>query len=288
MKVMNDWSNPVRDGSVSWIFAFEDPDNFGPARTQGRKFRHVIHQLKNPLESITSMCTEPVFTVELEFLRRHINMTSSTESPRYTSRAVLEFWVEWNSYLKEMKLPTYQIEQVEAKDIFSMAGLEKIYQNRTKDVSSFTNARDHRAKFTWQELYTIDPQNAAKAWKLARHYGYAYGDVDFANLTCLDHLPMCDSKNGQRSNITPPRCPPGTQPFLERAIIDVEAPSRMMFTNEMKGWVDDGCIEYKVKNGTFVGISGVIAKYDSNTTEQLVQQLLLQSSTKQYDVRRSP
>ena len=61
MDIQNDWGNPHQHGSVSWIFAFEDENNFGPARTgSGRPtYQHVLHQVKDPLGSIASMCTNP-------------------------------------------------------------------------------------------------------------------------------------------------------------------------------------------------------------------------------------
>jgi hypothetical protein len=273
MLIHNDWGAPERDGSVSWIFAFEDPNNFGPARTQGKTFGHVLHQVKDPLGSITSMCTEPVYTGELKFLQRHINFTSSLESPRSKSRGVLEFWVRWHTFLKEMKFPTYQIEQVEAEDIFRIAGLEQLYHNRTSKgvVSSSTNARDHRDRFSWQQIYTIDPDLAAEAWNLAHYYGYSYPGVSFDNLTCLDFLPMCEYAGS--NNIPPPKCLPGTYPPFELG----EQRSRSTNANGLKGWVDVGCTEYKLTNGTFVGLTGARAKEDPVVVTNEFVELLMQN-----------
>jgi hypothetical protein len=268
MLIHDDWKAPERDGSVSWIFAFEDPNNFGPARTRGETFGQVLHQVKDPLGSITSMCTEPIFTGELSFLRKHINFTSSTESPHYKSRGVLEFWVRWHTFLKEMKFPAYQIEQVEAEDIFRIAGLEQLYNRSSKgNMSSKTNTRGHRSHFTWDQLYTIDPEMAVEAWNLAHYYGYSYPSVSFDNLTCLDFLPMC---NDRSSKILPPKCPPGTHPSPE---VGLQRP-RTTNANGLKGWVDLGCTEYKLTNDTFVGLTGARAKEDPVVTNEFVELLI--------------
>jgi hypothetical protein len=264
MQIQNDWRRPRRDGSVSWIFAFEDPHNFGPARTDGSKYEHVLHQVKNPLSSITSMCTEPVLTDELKFLQRHIGMPSSYEDVKYSSRAVVEFWVEWHEFLNDLQLPTYQIEMVDFKDIFRVAGLGKYYNETLEpDVSSKTNSREHREKFTWQEIYTIDPLLAAKAWELSHHFGYSYPEVDFDALTCLEYLPQC-RKNAPK--IVPPKCPPGAHPHHTNMSYVVPIPTTV---NGFKGWVDSGCTEYQRANGTFVGLTGLIGEDYLLTADQM-------------------
>uniref|UniRef100_A0A7S1BHU8 Uncharacterized protein n=1 Tax=Corethron hystrix TaxID=216773 RepID=A0A7S1BHU8_9STRA len=269
MQVQNDWANPKRHGSVSWIFAFEDNNNFGPARTYGRTFDTIFHQIKEPLGSITSMCTEPVLTGELNFLQRHILLESSREGSVYRSRATLEFWVEWQTFLQKMRFPTYQIEQVEPRDIFRLAHLQQYYHERSDRVSSSTNSRKHRNKFTWQELYTIDPKYAAEAWDLAHYYGYSYPDVNFDTLTCLDYLPRCDNAPPVQSS----KCPPGTHPSTP-SLKNMTSVSRPVGVNGVKGWVDVGCMEYKKRDGTFLGITGVKREDDPDVTDEFVDQLL--------------
>jgi len=253
MKVQNDWSNPLQHGSVSWIFAFEDTDNFGPARTGGGTFQHVLHQVKDPLGSIASMCTEPIFSGESAFLQRHVYMPSFYEQPRSLARAALEFWVEWHVYLKKMKLPTYKVENVTAESIFQMSHLEGVFHETAPQVSSSTNARKHRPPFTWQELYTLDPRMATRAWRLATEFGYEYPAVDFDELTCLPSVPVCQQEDApvkaQR------KCKAGTHPF-PRERISRDANLRKSANPE--GWVDGGCIEEKTGNNTYVGVPGVI------------------------------
>ena len=251
MKVQNDWGNPEEHGSVSWIFAFEDKNNFGPARTGGGTFKHVLHQVKDPLGSIASMCTEPIFDRESAFLQRHVYMPSFYEEPLSQARAALEFWVEWHDYLKKMKLPTYKVENVTAESIFEQTELESVYHEKAPITSSATNSRNHRPPFTWQELYTLDPRMATRAWKLAREFGYEYPGVDFDALTCLPSVPVCEKTDPKAQK----KCMAGTHPFPRERIN-----GKAYVTNRVNqdGWVDGGCIEQKTHNHTYVGVPGPI------------------------------
>uniref|UniRef100_A0A7S2UMH2 Uncharacterized protein n=1 Tax=Attheya septentrionalis TaxID=420275 RepID=A0A7S2UMH2_9STRA len=252
MKIQDDWWKPLEHGRASWIFAFEDDKNFGPARTytNGKTFKHIFHHVKDPLKSITAICTEPTPDPRYaKFLQKHVNMTTMFEYPVLKSRVILQFWVEWHTFLKNMRFPAYQIENVEASDIFQLAGLGHIYNGtKSNEVSSSHNKRGHRPSFNWQELYTIDPEHAAKAWDLAHYYNYSYPDVDFDNLTCLDRIPNC-----QGSSILPSICPPGTHPFPKDGK-DVDVTEKPVTVSGLKGWVDDGCVEYTLEDGTIIGM----------------------------------
>ena len=260
MRVVDDWQPHRRDGRVSWMYAFDDPHSFGPAQTNNT-FNHVLHQMKNPLGGITSMCTEPIYRVK-DFLERHVNLTSLHENPAHNSRVVLEWWVEWHTFLQDLDLPSYQIENVQAIDIFRVAGLEHVYQKqRTRAPPKNTNKREHRDKFTWQELFTIDPHLSLRAWKLAHFNGYEYSDVDFDKLTCLPALPHCDGTLGG----IPPNCPPGSHP--------VETVGNLSARPVVNGWTSWGCVEYKRRDGTYVGLNGVNGASDT-MSDTLVDQLL--------------
>ena len=86
IRIQNDWLFPhLPHGRVSWIYAFEDPKPFGRVKdlSHNEKYLHVLHQVKEPLASITSMCTEPIGKDKYwKFLGRHIRFTSSFEYPR--------------------------------------------------------------------------------------------------------------------------------------------------------------------------------------------------------------
>lgn len=174
MQIQDDWGGDMRDGRVSWIYAFEDKEPFGPRRSYGRKFRHVLHQVKEPLGAITSMCTEPITSEPsyFLFLKRHIPLNSSSEEPRSLSKMCLEFWVQWHTFLTNMKFPTYKIEDVTMKDIFDISELGHLYIEEPLGNSRVkSNRRRHRTTFSWQDIYTIDPILAARAFELAHFYG---------------------------------------------------------------------------------------------------------------------
>ena len=178
-------------------------------------------------------------------------MPSFYEEPRSLARASIEFWVEWHDYLKKMKLPTYKVENVTAESIFRMSQLEGIFRETARQVPSSTNTRKHRPPFTWQELYTLDPRTALRAWKLAAEFGYEYPDVDFDKLTCLPFVPACGKNEAKAQR----KCEAGTHPFpRERVSGDAHLKRRI----NRGGWVDEGCIETKTSNNTYVGVPGLI------------------------------
>jgi hypothetical protein len=260
MSVADDWSPHVRDARVSWIHAVADPNNYGPPYTRTNlTFTHVLHQMRDPLQGITSMCTENVYYMK-RFLERHVNFTIPVdEQGNYKPQIVLEWWVAWHSFLSDLKLPTYQIETVQARDIFRMAGLEHLYHEHETKMTTNSNQRSHRQYFSWQELFTIDPSFAAKAWKLAHRLGYSYPEVDFDSLTCLQELPLCskfEQTNDDNDDVPVEvtrrpslKCPPGTHPIPNIGNI---SPS-----NVVNGWVSGSCVEHKQADGTFVGLANV-------------------------------
>ena len=134
MSIADDWSPHVRDARVSWIHAVADPNNYGPPYTRTNlTFTHVLHQMRDPLQGITSMCTENVQYMK-QFLERHFNFTIPIDAnANHKPQIVLEWWVAWHSFLSDLKIPTYQIETVQAHDIFRMAGLDHLYnENETQ------------------------------------------------------------------------------------------------------------------------------------------------------------
>jgi hypothetical protein len=149
---------------------------------------------------------------------------------------------------------------VRAEDMFRMAGLESIYnaQNGVEEkVLKDHNRRGHISDLSWQDLYSLDPELATKAWDLAHYFNYSYPDVDFDSLTCLDRVPTCSKKLAQAN----PKCPPGTHPFPKDGK-KIELRDLPVSTG-FQGWVNDGCVEHKNEDGTFVGMNGA-RKYLAN------------------------
>mmetsp|Transcript_21203 Transcript_21203/g.44666 ORF Transcript_21203/g.44666 Transcript_21203/m.44666 type:complete len:411 (+) Transcript_21203:292-1524(+) len=253
LEIANDWvPRPSADGTSSWIFAVEDEESFGPEKADGYKFRQVLHQLRQPLASLSSICAPPELDrhEQIAFLRRHISLNSSYVKDNNKALLGLEFWVEWHEFLDKLNLPTYQIETVEIHDIFVMAGLDHRYNKTksTKEVAKTWNNREHRAQFTWQQLLTVDPDLAYRAWTMAHRYGYTY-DVEFADLTCLESTPTCDPDGGTLEANA--RCPPGSKPQLQ--IADFGTTTEPVEIEN--GWISRGCIEVEIAGMQF-GIPG--------------------------------
>jgi hypothetical protein len=246
-RITNDWNDfPGRDGTASWMYAFEDDNNFGPMRTQGKRFSHILHQVRDPLESLASICTEPLARpAYFDFLTRHINITRPGAHWSH-AQATLEFWIGWHRFLDRLHLPTYQIELVNISSLLELVGLHGS-ENYPKAKQKTRNEREHRPAYTWHEVYTLDRRLAREIWDLAARFGYTY-DVAFDDLKCLQHLPSCDENQNFATNRRKPKpgpnedCPPGTHPDLPHT-----AP--FVFADPAKGtlgwigFVAEGCEE---------------------------------------------
>ena len=160
------------------------------------------------------------------------------------------------------------------QDIFQISGLGHLYLEEPLNVSIKSNHRGHRSKFSWQELYTMDPLLAAKAWELAHYYGYSYPDVDFDSLTCLDYTPGCN----MRRNVKMDQCPKGTHPYpTNMSSSNIISPPSAA-SHGFKGWVDSGCVEYRVPSllQPYIGIRGLLGEDDlQNISRTLDNELFL-------------
>jgi hypothetical protein len=85
LQVTDDQTSPREDGIVSWMHIVQDRFGyFGGAALHGSKFQIVWHQVRDPLQTLTSIAfTEPLNQMDyasgspayLRFLRRHIKIT---------------------------------------------------------------------------------------------------------------------------------------------------------------------------------------------------------------------
>lgn len=247
-RIQNDWSDPKEDGSVSWIFAFNDANNFGPARTHGLRFENVLHQVREPLKSITSMCTEPlVETGYARFLGRHINYSYAYESPQHKIRAALQFYVEWHKFLEDLRLPLFRVEDIDAETLFLLGGIQEKYIHKARPIKKAVNSRKHRSIFRWNELFTADPFYTRRLWDMATRYGYTF-DVKFEDLRCLKTMPSC--MGNANLNHESPWCPPGTHPPTTHT----PSTSFVEPNTSIEGLVDGGCIE-TYRQGRWLGTS---------------------------------
>ena len=136
-------------------------------------------------------------------LLRHISLNASyifrpkngtvlpSLTPQEKMHGTLEFYVQWQSLIRSLNYPRYQIENVTADDIVEIGRLHDLRPPPQQRRRLATNARPHRSTLDWNDLYTIDPQLAREAWEMAHEYGYSYPGVRFEDLVCLDKMPQC-------------------------------------------------------------------------------------------------
>jgi len=76
------------------------------------------------------------------------------------------FWVQCYQYLYGMTISTYQIENVKAKELFLMVGLEEHFKSSKKAKSQ--SQLEESSFYFWilQMLNSLDPELATMAWNL--------------------------------------------------------------------------------------------------------------------------
>eukprot|EP01084_Bolivina_argentea_P100617 180599_1 len=193
--------NKSSDGHISWIHSFYEPiETVYPFLTSSRlfggRFKHIFHQIREPLHSLTSMCTEPiVFPKYNRFLINHINLTNITNSTT-SVEIVMQFWYEWHVKLNLFGFPIFKVENLYSMEdnktaintlnwIANTAELKHVINdtqllNGNMSDNLYTtlhikvNKRRHRNTLTWDELFLLNQEYAMKIWKLANEYGYQY------------------------------------------------------------------------------------------------------------------
>ncbi|KAI9020538.1 hypothetical protein DFJ74DRAFT_769222 [Hyaloraphidium curvatum] len=213
----DDWHDPGGHGTVSWMMAFRDDRQFGPARTKGGRFRVAVHLVREPLASLASLCTEPVFLPEYgAFLGRHVPLDLRPHArTRRRVPLLMQFWVEWHAHLDRLGLYVVRTEDPGAPHriaAYAAAGTARRLVRRAgpptnasatghANATGFVNSRAHRPPFTWDELWSADAGYARRAWDMARAYGYEYPGVGFGSLRRVP-VPECDTVLGRC-----PSCP---------------------------------------------------------------------------------
>lgn len=100
------FGSSVSTQSFSRIHAFDDKVPIGRARDDYKRFSRVLHQVREPLTSITSLCTEPFNRDAMKsFIQRHIKLESSREQKPVMSRVCLEM-VGFTSFELANTVPT--------------------------------------------------------------------------------------------------------------------------------------------------------------------------------------
>ena len=221
--VVDDWHSPkinISDGIISWIDAFYDEkeDHIGPSRLHNTRFKYVLHQIREPLKSITSMCTEPLLKgarhemgpQNRRFINRHIGDLLDKERVDDGPGNVvdiMQFYYNWHMQLNLFGFPIFKVENffmdnatdetpldtlnwiIETSELQDKVDKEFLCDNDDKIELCMSdklykilhihpNSRPHRNTFTWDELFVLNEELAMKIWNMSQKYGYHY-DWDY-------------------------------------------------------------------------------------------------------------
>lgn len=196
--VDNDWVVPRARAVSSWILAFNDSDPFCPVTQLGRRFRHVLHQVREPLASLTSLaCAHPLTRPDFAaFVARNVPYPYEQWRDAHPLRLAMQFYVGWQDHLNRLPAPTYRLEDMSAELVGCILALAlppadrpsaKALRAAIDRVPTRTNTRPHRPSFTWGDLRAADDALARRVWELAQRWGY---EAPLASLA--DHAPEAE------------------------------------------------------------------------------------------------
>lgn len=171
-----------KDGVASWVMTVDaETTPWGPSR-KNMSFAHVFHQVRNPLDVISS-----VYTTEgpksWGFITSTIPEIKLSDS--YLVRSA-KYWYYWNLKGDELAEFTYRVEDIQnVWDEFEKRLGKKFDRSVLSTITNKVNSREMkpprsdfdrsvgRAKFTWEDLKKeLDPELYEKIQQLAKKYGY--------------------------------------------------------------------------------------------------------------------
>lgn len=165
----------AKDGCASWTMAVDASSTpWGPG-SRGLEFEHIFHQVRNPLDNISSVyTTEPERS--WEFIYEHIPEISHKDS--HLVRCV-KYWIYWNLKAESLAEWTYRIEDLEEElPVMSKKLGVHLDPMSLKFISKITNHRGpYVKKFTWKDLKEELPRHLLEElYATCLHYGYPITD----------------------------------------------------------------------------------------------------------------
>lgn len=160
------------DGIVSWMHAVDSP--FAPYGPPSRDFeyKHIFHQVRHPLNSISSITTENYYA--WRFICKYVPEIDINEP--FLIRSA-KYWYYWNLLAEKKAELSYRIEDIEnAFDQICAIINKKLNRSALQSIPNDFQSRHHR-KYTWQDLKNVlDSSLFKKIRNLASHYGYGLDD----------------------------------------------------------------------------------------------------------------
>lgn len=169
---------PGRNGSIAWpmaVDAFYSP--WGECFKQ-HKFKHVFHQVRNPLDTISSWYFNTMTTSSWNYIYDHIPEILP-EEPTFVQCA--KYWLYWNIEAEKKAEWRFRIEDIEV--VFDEIGKRlgvNLNREALNQVKKNTNTRkDILFKITWKDLNeALSPEVFQSIQALAKKYGYSTIDEE--------------------------------------------------------------------------------------------------------------
>lgn len=161
-------------GTSSWTMAVDAVKTpWGPGFLKF-KFRHVFHQVRDPLKTISACTTEP--EKSWEFICVHIPQIKMKD--RLVVKCA-KYWYYWNLEAEKKAEFTYRIEDIEnVLDEMSFRLGYPLAKDALAWVPKDLNHRPRKVTYSWSDLKVLlaDPVLYQNIVDMATRYGYSVND----------------------------------------------------------------------------------------------------------------
>lgn len=154
---------------VSWAMAADsDRAAWGPP-SNSYEFKHVFHQVRDPLKTINSAANEP--EESWQFVRQFVPEIKDEDSNLVRSA---KYWYYWNLLAEKKAEWTYRVEDIDLKigEMSERLGVPLTHEAIEK-VPHNQNTRHHQNSYTWDDLKAeLSPELYDNIVSMAKRYGY--------------------------------------------------------------------------------------------------------------------
>lgn len=165
--------NAGRHGTVSWLMATRDYHTpYGPAYFNFH-FKHIFHQVRNPLKAMSSFTTES--PQAWQFVMKHTPQIK-IDDPQIVKCA--KYWYYWNQKADKKAEWTYRVEDIEnaLEEMGNRMGIH-LDKEAIKKVEKTLFHRNRNVDYSWEDLKAnLTPVLYKKVIGMARKYGYEAPD----------------------------------------------------------------------------------------------------------------
>jgi hypothetical protein len=135
-----------KDGVVSSTWLVHDPQGYPAYHAQDRpaKFDTILHQVRSPLLSISSLTTST--NASWEYNARHVPIDIPT-TPTQKLRSAALYWLYWNQKALSLADYSYRIENLAESwlRISELLHIDTPYLDAVSGISKTTNSRRHKS-----------------------------------------------------------------------------------------------------------------------------------------------